>query len=495
MVAPLNPRSNARLVAGGDRGVRSALGTWLTPTAVAKAINGELVQRGRSGDGVTTDSRGDCTGKLFVALRGENYDGHDHVADAIRKGARGLIVSKPLHEIPGMDRSGPAFVVRVSDTSRALLELGAEHRRRNRAKVIGITGSCGKTTTKEWLGEVLSTGMSTVRSPASFNNQVGVPLTLFSIRPETRAAVVEIGTNAPGEIGMLTAVARPDIGIVTCVAPAHLEGLGSIEGVAREKGELPMGLDESGIAILNGDDPRCRAMQGNTRARVKFIAIDQQADWFATDLVHHAFGTTFKLQGTRPVTVPGVGTHSVYNSLFVIAAATELGMSEDAVLQALANVAPAARRLEPKYKAGVTVLDDTYNMNPASAHAGLQALAGMPGKGRRIVVFGEMRELGSDSYVLHQLLGHEVARSSLDMFIAVGAAEPIAAGAIAAGMKPETVHRAACIEDALQLLLNEVRPLDRILCKASRKVGLDLLVDRLLAELGGGAVASNGGAR
>lgn len=265
MVAPLNPRSNARLVAGGDRGVRSALGTWLTPTAVAKAINGELVQRGRSGDGVTTDSRGDCTGKLFVALRGENYDGHDHVADAIRKGARGLIVSKPLHEIPGMDRSGPAFVVRVSDTSRALLELGAEHRRRNRAKVIGITGSCGKTTTKEWLGEVLSTGMSTVRSPASFNNQVGVPLTLFSIRPETRAAVVEIGTNAPGEIGMLTAVARPDIGIVTCVAPAHLEGLGSIEGVAREKGSCRWGsmspVLRSSMATTRDVVP-CRATRG-----------------------------------------------------------------------------------------------------------------------------------------------------------------------------------------------------------------------------------------
>lgn len=497
MVAPLNPgRGNARLIAGGDRGVRPAAGTWLTPSAVAKAANGELVQRGRSADGVTTDSRAECAGKLFVALVGDKWDGHDHVAEAVRKGARGIIVQKPMHEVPGLDRSGPAFVVRVSDTGRALLDLAAEHRRRHRAKVVGITGSCGKTTTKEWLGEVLATAMPAVRSPASYNNQVGVPLTLFSIKPETRAAVVEIGTNAPGEIGMLTAVARPDVAIVTCVAAAHLEGLGSIEGVAREKGDLPMGLDDSGVAILNGDDVHCRTMASRTRARVKFVAIDREADWYATDIVHHAFGTSFKLQGKRTITIARVGTHNVYNALFVIAAATELGMSEEAVLQSLCNAAPAARRLEPKLKAGITVLDDTYNMNPASARAGLQAIAGMPGSGRRVVVFGEMLELGRDSRVLHQLLGHDVARSGIDMFVAVGAgAKPIAEGAIATGMPASAVHQATNIEEALQVLLSSLRPGDRVLCKASRRVKLDGLVDQLLAALGDGTVPASEGAR
>ena len=184
------------------------------------------------------------------------------------------------------------------------------------------------------------------------------------------------------------------------------------------------------------------------------------------------------------------------NALFVIAAATELGMSEEAVLQALCNTAPASRRLEPKLKAGITVLDDTYNMNPASARAGLQAIAGMPGSGRRIVVFGEMLELGRDSRVLHQLLGHDVARSGIDMFVAVGAgAKPIAEGAMATGMPASAVHQASGIEEALQILLGSLRPGDRVLCKASRRVKLDGLVDQLLVALGDGAAPATGEAR
>ena len=485
MVAPVNQRDRApskdALV---DRSARAVAGTWLTPGAVAKASGGELVQRGRSVTGVTTDSRRDCDGLLFVALRGANHDGHEHVAEAVRKGARGVVVDRPPHAIPGFDRAGAAFVVQVADTQRALLQLASEHRRRHRAKVIGITGSCGKTTTKDWLAGVLQCAMATVRSPGSYNNQVGVPLTLFAIRPETRAAVVEIGTNAPGEIGALTGVARPDLGIVTCVAAAHLQGLGSLEGVAREKAALPAGLGEDGVAILNGDDVACRAMAASTRATTKMVAIDREADWFATDLQFHAFGTSFRLQGERTVTVPRLGTHNVYNALFVIAAATELGVPEELVLQALSEVPAAARRLEPKRQAGITVFDDTYNMNPASARAGLQAIAGVPGPGRRIVVFGEMLELGGDSRALHEQLGAEVRRAGVDLLLAVGdGARPIAAGALAAGMQPVAVHCASTVDDALAVLLGELRVGDRVLCKASRRIALDRLVDRLLAEL------------
>ena len=495
MVAPMSRRS--RTTADDDpsprRRERAPRGSWLTAAAVARVTGGEVLQRGTAAASVTTDSRGDCSGRLFVALRGPNHDAHAFLGDAIRLGAAGLLVDRARTDLPDLDRShvdrlgravSAPFVVRVPDTGRALLDLAAEHRRRHRAKVVGITGSCGKTSTKEWLGAVLAAAMPTVRSPGSFNNQIGVPLTLFAIEPTTRAAVVEIGTNAPGEIAQLTAVARPDVGIVTCVAPAHLEGLGSLEGVAREKASLPAGLPEDGLCILNGDDAACRAMAEFTRAKVQFTSVSRTADWFATDVRFHALGTTFLLQGQRPVTLPRLGTHNVYNALAVIAAASHLGVAEEDVLQALAAVPSAARRLEPKNAAGVLIFDDTYNMNPQSARAALQALAGLSGPGRRIAVFGEMLELGAQSELLHRDLGAEVARTKQDLLVCVGdGAAPIADGAVAAGMAARLVHRVPDVAAALALCKHVLQPGDRLLCKASRRVALDRLVDRLVAEL------------
>lgn len=499
----MNSRRGRPTVPADAIGDRSTPGTWLTAAAVARAVGGKVLRGGAAANGVSTDSRIDCAGRLFVALRGKEHDGHQHVAAAIDRGAVGLLVERPLEELPGAAAAGGAgtggnrlgaapFVVRVADTTSALLQLAAEHRRRHRARVIGITGSCGKTTTKEWLGTVLAAAMPTVRSPGSYNNQVGVPLTLFQIAPETRAAVVEIGTNAPGEIAPLTAAARPDVGIVTCVAAAHLQGLGSLAGVAREKSDLPAGVAEDGLVILNGDDASCRAMAAVTRARVQFVAIDRQADWFATDVQFHGLGTTFRLQGNRPVTLPRLGTHNVYNALMVIAAASHLGVPEQQILQVLGEVPAASRRLEPKRVAGITVYDDTYNMNPASARAALQALAGIPGSGRRIAVFGEMRELGPRSEELHRALGEDVRQSRMDALVCIGsAAAAIADGAIAAGMPATAVHRTEDLPGALALLSRCLRDGDHVLCKASRSVALDRLVDQLLATLR--SAASPGG--
>jgi len=505
MVAPMNSRSPDRAheseaAAAVPRRSRAARGSWLTAAAVARVTGGEVLSRGGAAATVTTDSRADCEGRLFVALRGPNHDGHRFCQDALRRGAAGLLIDRQC-DATVVDRLHPAFTVRVADTGKALLDLAAEHRRRHRARVIGITGSCGKTSTKEWLGAVLAAAMPTVRSPASFNNQVGVPLTLFAIETRTRAAVVEIGTNAPGEIAQLTEVARPDVGIVTCVAPAHLEGLGSLEGVLREKAALPAGLPADGLCILNGDDASCRAMAELTRAKVQLTSVTRQTDWFATDVRFHALGTTFLLQGERPVTLPRLGTHNVYNALAVIAAACHLGVAEEVVLRALAAVPSAARRLEPKCAAGVTIFDDTYNMNPQSARAALQAIAGLGESARRLVVFGEMLELGAQSRQLHEELGAEVVRTRQDLLLCIGdGAGPIADGALAAGMSARKVHRLADANAAFDLLQAELRPGDRVLCKASRRVALDRLVDRLVAELsvheaaGEGRAAENGGA-
>jgi UDP-N-acetylmuramoyl-tripeptide--D-alanyl-D-alanine ligase len=507
MVAPMSEGSEPQIEEGAAlRRGRSSRGSWLTAAAVARATGGEVVQRGGVAASVTTDSRGDCTGRVFVALRGRQHDGHAFLRDAVRRGAAGLLVDAPppdVHsllrqDLVGRDRTGrdlvgsaSPFVVRVADTTKALLDLAAEHRRRHRAKVVGITGSCGKTSTKEWLGAVLANAMPTVRSPGSFNNQIGVPLTLFGIEPKTRAAVVEIGTSAPGEIARLSDVARPDVGIVTCVAAAHLEGLGSVDGVAREKASLPMSLPGEGLCILNGDDAACRAMLEVTKAKVQFTSVTRAADWFATDVSFHALGTTFLLQGERPVTLPGLGTHNVYNALAVIAAASHLGVAEEIILQTLASLPSTARRLEPKRVGGVTIFDDTYNMNPQSARAALQALAGLSGPGRRIAVFGEMLELGNESVALHRALGAEVVRTRHDLLVCVGAgAGPIADGALAAGMAKCDVFLVPDVAAALALLRSAVVAGDRVLCKASRRVALDRLVDRLLAELDATAPAA-----
>lgn len=523
MVAPMRSvtskkASSSKAAAGAAGGamarvaasVRPARG-WFTARSVAKAASGEVVQGGATGNGVSTDSRTDCTGKVFVALRGDNHDGHRYLDQALAQGAVGLVVDRAFDIDPflrDVSRSGRVsgrrepFLVVVEDTGQALLDLAAEHRRRHRAKVVGITGSCGKTSTKEWLGAVLESAMPAVRSPGSYNNQIGVPLTLFQLQPETRAAVVEIGTNAPGEIAQLTGVARPDIGIVTCVAPAHLEGLGSLEGVAKEKAALVQGLPEGGLCILNGDDAACRAMAEMTPADVELISVNRATDWFATDVQFHAFGTTFLLQGERPVTLPRLGTHNVYNALAVIAAAHRLGVPEEVVLRQLGSVPSAARRLEPKSAGGVTIYDDTYNMNPESARSALQAMAGLRSEragddgpsGRSITVFGAMLELGAESLALHRRLGEQVFSTGQDLLLCVGSdARPIAEGALEAGMHEDAVR---CVEDvgaAHTLLRGMVKPGDRVLCKASRRVALDRLVDRLVADLAaaGGSKASD----
>ncbi|MBK8975349.1 MAG: UDP-N-acetylmuramoyl-tripeptide--D-alanyl-D-alanine ligase [Planctomycetes bacterium] len=464
---------------------------WMTPAAVAKAVGGRVVRTGRRALRVSTDTRDLRPGDLFVALVGEQFDAHDFVGVALRQGAAGVIVDRPLRDLPSADGG---FVIRAADTGRALLALGAEHRRRSSARVVGITGSCGKTSTKDMLGGVLATAMPTVLSPKSYNNHVGVPLTLLSIEPDTRAAVVEIGTNAPGEIAALTAVAQPDVGLVTCVAEAHLARLGSLGGVAREKASLFEGVPADGVAILNVDDASCRAMAERVQQRVVTVALNRPADWFATDVSHHGLGTSFRLRGEQPVTLARVGSHNVYNALSTVAAAVELGMSVDAIVAALCRLPPSARRLEPKRFGDIQVYDDTYNSNIGSARAALDAVAGMDvGAGRRIVVLGDMLELGAEAERLHRELGRHVARSRIDVLVTIGPlAERIGDGARDAGLPARAVFAAGSRAELLELVLGILRPHDVVLFKASRRIGLDSVVDGLGRELAAGGRAVEG---
>jgi UDP-N-acetylmuramoyl-tripeptide--D-alanyl-D-alanine ligase len=466
--------------------MRRDLAFRLTADAIALATGGRALRRGPCAPArrVVTDSRQVGPGDCFVALRGHNRDGHEFVADALAAGAIGVVVAHlpvPLRVPRG------CFVVEVEDTSRALLAVAACWRRAHpRVRVIGITGSCGKTSTKNMLGRALATAMPTVRSPHSFNNAVGVPLSLFQIDDDTRAAVVEIGTSGPGEIETLAAVVQPDIALITCIAESHLEGLGSLAGVAHEKAALLRALRAGGLAILNGDDvSTARHLAGATAQKQLRVRIGQPADWFATDVRFHGLGTSFLLQGERPVTIPLLGSHNVTNALFTIAAATAVGVALDDVLVALADMPVTERRLQCRVAGDVQIFDDTYNMNPTSARAALLAMSGLPCAGRRIVVFGEMRELGARSRELHVDLGTEVASRQIDLLLTVGdPAAAIADGAAAAGLPADRVIRVHDQGEAIERLLLILRPHDRLLCKASHSVGFDRLVDTLLENLG-----------
>ena len=456
-----------------------------TAAGIAAATGGVIARKGgaRLVRRFIADSRDAGPGDCFVALPGERVDGHDFVANALARGAAGAIVMRPPSPSV-LPRHG--FVVQVDDTHVALGQLAASWRRLHaQARVVGITGSCGKTSTKNMLGRVLSQALPTVFSPKSFNNSIGVPLTLFQISAGTRAAVVEIGTNGPGEIEALARIAQPHLGIVTCIGESHLDGLGSIEGVAREKAMLLRSLSPGGVAVLNGDDPSTAPyLLPAVPGRCLLTRIGQEADWFATDLKAHGLGTSFLLQGKRPVTIPLLGSHNVSNALMTIAAAVEMGVELDFVLDSLADMPVTARRLQCREAGRVQVFDDTYNMNPASARAALMAMSGLPSTGRRIVVFGEMKELGARTDALHAELGAEVAHRDIDLLVTVGGrAACIADGAEHAGLTPERIIRTNDQGEALERLLAVLRPNDRLLCKASHSVGFDRLVDALATAL------------
>jgi len=396
--------------------------------------------------------------------------------------------------VPRTGLPGQRFLVRVQDTREALLRMAAAHRAAHETRVVGITGSCGKTSTKDMLGHVLGTAMRTVQSPRSYNNHVGVPLTLFQIDADTRAAVVEVGSSAPGEVQRLAEVVRPDIAIVTGIAESHLVGLGSLDGVAMEKANLIRCLPPQGLAILNGNDAHCERMAAETPARVVKVRVDTEAHLFATDVKFCGLGTTFRLMGETAVTIPRMGSHNVHNALFTIAAAQALGMCRDDILTALCNLPHTSRRLECKRLGEITVVDDTYNSNPASARAALQAFAGIQVSGRRIVVLGQMLELGERSTELHLQLGRQVMTAGADLLVTVGSgARSVAAGARQAGLRRRAIREVADVTEAVDCLRNTLRPGDWLLCKASRRIGLDRVVDALAHHICGNGNGSGYG--
>lgn len=459
-------------------------GTWLARPEASERV---------APSGLSTDSRTIRAGEAFLALRGEAFDGHAFIAEAGRKGAVLAIVDReePLREaLPGLPRTFAALL--VPDAGAALLKLAGAYRKTlESTKVVAVAGSNGKTTTTRLIEGVLSRAMRGSASPKSFNNAVGVPLTVLRAKRGDQYLVCEVGTNAPGEIATLGKVLQPDVAVITSLGREHLEGLGSLEGVAREEASLLDSVRGGGAAIVTADaDPAAQKIldekaRGGHRTVVRFGFADD-ADLRITACEGTASGTRMCLNGRSWYEVPLLGRHNASNATAAIAVAKRLGVDPGAIVDGLANAAGPPMRLERSAAAGVEFLNDAYNANPESVLAALRAFAefrpasgtGLV-RGRRVVVLGDMLELGEASEGAHREIGEAVGvGGEVDVAIFVGPMSAVGAGAARAARRvPEVLHVAEHDAAGVRRVASMLGPGDLVLLKGSRRVALERVVE------------------
>jgi UDP-N-acetylmuramoyl-tripeptide--D-alanyl-D-alanine ligase len=440
--------------------------------------------------GISIDSRTIANGNLFIAIAGERHDGHKFAAECIGKGAAGIVFNVTRSgELPirAWEASG-ICCFGVDNTVEALGLLGRYHRIRSGISVTAITGSNGKTTTRKMTTAVVSRSFEALSPQKNFNNEIGVPLTLLEIQDHHQWAVLELGTNHPGEIGRLTDLCLPDIGVVTNVGPAHLEGLGTLDGVMKEKGELIRRLHPGSSAILNADDPRVSALAKNTRANVVFYGVSALADIRATDIELTASGIRFLLrlpQQSITIELHTPGYFMVSNALAAAAVGYCLNIPAEHIRDALEkDFKPAPGRMNMIHLAdGIHVIDDTYNANPGSMEAALRAFKSLRKGSRGILVAGDMLELGEYAPGLHHGIGALAADLDVCRIYATGAfCRHIAEGAQSHGMDERNVVTGP-LEDLFSDLRTYLQPGDWVLVKGSRAMAMEKIVDRLKHEM------------
>ncbi len=425
--------------------------------------------------GYSIDSRTLNAGDLFIALKGEHFDGHDYVQAALAKGAVAAVVQT------GRVKDGdPGRLLQVEDTLKALQSLGAAARRLWGKPLVAVTGSAGKTTTKELIAHLLGARFRVMKSTGNLNNHIGLPLQLLKLEPEHEIAVVEMGMNHAGEIRTLGGLAHHDMAVVTCVAPVHLEFFSSLKDIARAKYEIIEALHPGGVAVLNADDDYVCQFGRDHKGKVVMFGIRRTADVAAHNVrLNGAEGSTFELVAgsvSRPVSLPLVGEHNIYNALAAAAAAMERGVPPSDVVEALATVRPSEKRGQVVEMAGATIINDCYNSNPKALDAMVDTLASMKAS-RRILVAGEMLELGQTAESLHRQSGLHAAEKKIDLVIGVrGLAKALAEAACGAGVQALFMETP---EQAGEWLARELRPGDAILLKASRGVKLERVLDVL----------------
>jgi UDP-N-acetylmuramoyl-tripeptide--D-alanyl-D-alanine ligase len=450
------------------------------------AVTGGRLSQGHAAQAIgpiSIDSRAVRAGDLFIAIRGDRFDGHAFVADALGRGAIGAVV----HDAPG-GAGGPALVIQVDDTTRALQAIARDVRRRSGARVVAITGSAGKTTTKEVAAEFLSARYSVFRNKGNFNNHIGLPLSLLELRSRPEVAVVELGMNHPGEIRTLVGLAEPDVRVWTNVGDAHLGFFPSVDAIADAKAEVLEQARPSDVLVANADDPRIRPRLRAFAGRVVTFGTAADADIRASAVEARGLdGTAADVQtpaGRARIHTPLLGLGNLSNVLAATAVALQFDVPLDEITARAATVRPAHHRGELlRLPGGVTLIDDSYNSSPAALKRSLETVQAATGSARKVAVLGEMLELGAHAGALHEECGRAAA-SGLDLLITVGgdAARALADAAVRGGMPEAAVVHVATKEAAADAALERIRPGDLVLVKGSRGIGTDLVVERLKAE-------------
>lgn len=456
---------------------------------IVPPINGELIfgQEKSTVTGLTTDSREIIEGQIFLALRGEKYDGHDFIHNVIEKGASGVIVEKG--RIPELSPGSDTPVIVVPDTLTALGDLANWWRSHHNVLVAVITGSAGKTTVKEMTFKILELDSRTLKNRGNFNNLIGLPLTLLGLGDDDRMAVLEMGMNRPGEIGRLTDIAEPDIGLITNVGRAHLEGLGDIQGVAKAKTELLERISTKGNIILNGDDELLmNTAESFSRSKITFGigSANQIKGEKIRNLGSEGISFNLRIEGKLvPIKLGVPGEQNVMNALAASSIAVCMGIPIDKIVKGLEGFNGVEGRFKPvKLPGNITLIDDTYNSNPSSLKAAMDSMRSMSSEGRIIVGLGEMLELGKETIPAHLDAGGLVAEVGASYFFAMGEhAQEMITGAVANGLP---MKRAIKVESHLEMtekLRDVIKNGDFILLKGSRKLSLEKVAQGLINGL------------
>ena len=464
----------------------------LTAGNIVAATGGRLVH-GRTDHAIpaiSIDSRSVAAGDLFVAIRGDRFDGHQFVGDALARGAGGVLVEEAAATAAdGAGSKGDAIVVAVGDTTRALQQIARDVRRRSGARVVAITGSAGKTTTKEVAAEFLSARYRVFRNKGNLNNHIGLPLSLLELRSRPDVAVVELGMNHAGELRTLVGIAEPEVRVWTNVGDAHAGFFESIDAIADAKAEILEHAKAGDTIVANADDDRVMSRVAKFPGRVLTFGIDRDADVRATAVEDRGLSGTLAhvrtSAGEATIQTPLLGLGNLANVLAAITVGLHFDVPLEAMVSSAAALRPAHSRGELlRLPGGLTLIDDSYNSSPAALKRALQTVKAATGSARKVAVLGEMLELGDHATRLHQESGAAAAAAGLDMLVTVGGppARALADAAVEAGMPANSVAWMGSSAEAAAFTAARTRPGDLVLVKGSRGVRTDLVVDRLKAE-------------
>ena len=438
--------------------------------------------------GVSIDSRTTSVGDLFVCLKGERRDGHEFIQAAAQKGAVGALITEPLPDSAGAAMPPGFFTVRVEDATQALGQLAEFHRKRFHLSTVAITGSVGKTTTKEITAAILGQQWKTLKNEGNYNNELGLPLTLFKLDHSYGACVLEMGMRGTGQIRKLAAIANPNAGIITNVGETHIELLGSVAAIAAAKRELAEAIPADGLIALNADDPNVAAMAAHTAGKIIYFGLDKDGsrrDFWAENVQPLGLGgVKFSLRGAvnAELLVPIPGRHNVINALAAISIAWGLGVTADQFAPGLLAYAGAPHRMVMQQGAGgQQVIDDTYNANPASMRAVLRLLAETPCTGKRVAILGDMLELGSRAAEAHREVGAAAAAAGVQLLISYGPLSGyVAEGARSGGLEPSVIHALQNKELAITKALELTGSGDVVVIKGSRGMVMEEIVEALI---------------